>query len=276
VAITRIQAPSPNSSSRGSSTPRIIVLHTSQGATTNQNLATWVCDPASQVSYHVSVDNTTAGVCYEYVTRGRASWSVASYNPVALNGCFCTPASGGATWTRDQWLAQDTALASMAQWVAEEAARAGIPLMALTPGQAQGTGRGVCQHSDLGAAGGGHTDCGPGFPMDVLISLAAGDTPPAPVPAVMYEEELGMQLILGADGKATLPIPKYAGHLRLGCVQGGTVNVEWVGSTAATQTYDLNGKQRVDVPCGPGSNGLCVVYAGKALGPVGAAWIQVN
>jgi len=52
--------------------------------------------------------------------------------------------------------------------------------------------------------------------------------------------------------------------------------VEWVGSTAATQTYDLNGKQRVDVPCGPGSNGLCVVYAGKALGPVGAAWIQVN
>ena len=85
-----------------------------------------------------------------------------------------------------------------------------------------------------------------------------------------------MQLIPGDDGKATLPIPKYAGHLRLGCAQGGSVRVEWVNSSATTQEYDLSNKQRVDVPTGPGSNGLCIVYVGDALGPVGAAWIQTN
>jgi hypothetical protein len=30
----------------------------------------------------------------------------------------------------------------------------------------------VCQHSDLGAAGGGHHDCGPGYPFDRVLAMA--------------------------------------------------------------------------------------------------------
>jgi hypothetical protein len=72
-------------------------------------------------------------------------------------------------------------LQNAAAWVAEEAAAFGIPITRLTPQQAQGNGRGVCQHSDLGRWGGGHVDCGPGFPMDQVIAMAQGQGPsPAP------------------------------------------------------------------------------------------------
>jgi len=70
-------------------------------------------------------------------------------------------------------------LENCARWIAEEAAYFGIPVSRLTPTQAQGSGRGVCQHSDLGAWGGGHWDCGGSFPMDKVLSLAksqGGDT----------------------------------------------------------------------------------------------------
>jgi len=73
-------------------------------------------------------------------------------------------------------------LANCAAWIAEEAAAFGLPITRLTPSQAQGSGRGVCQHVDLGARGGGHHDCGAGFPMDYVLNLARGGggqpTPP--------------------------------------------------------------------------------------------------
>jgi hypothetical protein len=65
-------------------------------------------------------------------------------------------------------------LSTCASWVAEECARFGIPLRRLSASQAQGGEWGVCQHVDIGAAGGGHWDCGPGFPMDDVLALAAG------------------------------------------------------------------------------------------------------
>jgi hypothetical protein len=63
-------------------------------------------------------------------------------------------------------------LANAAAWIAEEAARFNIPIVKLTDAEAQGTGRGVCQHSNLGVGGGGHHDCGPGFPIDHVLALA--------------------------------------------------------------------------------------------------------
>ena len=67
-------------------------------------------------------------------------------------------------------------LANAAAWVAEEAAPFGIPIVALTAAQAQGGVAGVCQHVDLGAHGGNHWDCGPGFPMAQIIDMADGGT----------------------------------------------------------------------------------------------------
>jgi hypothetical protein len=69
-------------------------------------------------------------------------------------------------------------LKNAAQWLREEAGIYGIPLVNLTPSQAQGTGKGVCQHADLGAWGGGHVDCGKGFPIDYVLQLASSGNPP--------------------------------------------------------------------------------------------------
>jgi hypothetical protein len=65
-------------------------------------------------------------------------------------------------------------LENTARWIAEEAAYFGIPITKLSPAAAQGDGRGVCQHDDLGAWGGGHWDCGGGFPIDQVLDLARG------------------------------------------------------------------------------------------------------
>jgi hypothetical protein len=74
-------------------------------------------------------------------------------------------------------------LANTAAWVAEEAAHFGIPIVKLSAAQAQAGGPGVCQHADLGAMGGGHWDCGPGFPIDEVLSMAVGGGGTAPTPA---------------------------------------------------------------------------------------------
>jgi len=280
VTLTREWHPSPSYSSRGGAGVRLIVVHTSAGATSNPNLANFLCG-SNGVSYHISVDNVSGGqsapFCYEYVTRGNKPWANCNYNGVSITGCFCTTPEGGAGWSRDYWLsAQDRALWNMAAWVREESDYFGIPLVALSASQAQGSGRGVCQHADLGSNGCGHSDCGTGFPMDELIRRAKGGTPPPePEPVQpLYEEDMAMQVVLGEDNKASIVIPYGVSHLRLACSQGAHVNVEWPGSTTATKTYDLTGKKRVDVPCGPGSNGQAIIYSGDAGGPISACWIQ--
>jgi len=277
--LIRLWHPTGSYSSRGGASVRIVVLHTSAGATPNKNLGPFI-QGDNGVSYHVSFDNVTGGQaapeCWEYVTRGNKPWANCDLNSVSVTGCFCTDQQGGSGWSRSQWLAQDRALWNAAAWVREECQHFGIPIVALTPSQAQGGGRGVCQHMDLGGSGCGHADCGTGFPMDELIKRAKGGvgaTPQPEPPPLLLEEESLMQLVLGEDGKAALPIPNHATHLRLVCAQGAHVNVEWVNSTVSTKTYDLTGKKRVDVPCGAGSNGSCHIWSGDAGGPIGATWM---
>jgi hypothetical protein len=89
-------------------------------------------------------------------------------------------------------------LDNAAAWVAEEAAAFGLPIVGLTPSQAQGSGRGVCQHNDLGSWGCGHYDCGDGFPIDYVLEKAGGQAPDVPPPSA-------------AGGKAP-PFPYPSGH----------------------------------------------------------------
>ena len=207
MTLTRVPFPVESYSNRGGNTPRIIVLHTPAGATTNANLGPFLANTANGASYHASVDPFTPDTAYVYVDDSNASWSVAAYNGVALNVCFCTDGPNGSRGSRDYWLGhQAPALASAAQVVAAWSARWGIPLVALSAGQAQGSGRGVCQHSDLGAAGGGHSDCGPGFPMDELLRLAKG--PQAPT---ISEDDMGAI----TQNPHTVPVPPGAKTLIL-------------------------------------------------------------
>jgi peptidoglycan hydrolase-like protein with peptidoglycan-binding domain len=63
-------------------------------------------------------------------------------------------------------------LDNTARWIAEESGKFGIPITKLSASQAQGSSKGVCQHRDLGSWGGNHSDCGNGFPMDYVLSMA--------------------------------------------------------------------------------------------------------
>jgi hypothetical protein len=224
MALKRVWIPSPNHSPRGGARVRLIVLHTTEGAQSYQSLGAFFANPASQVSSHVGIDDTP-GTVGEYVRRSRAAWTAAGANQAGVHGEFCTPSGAADGWSRADWLGKHhQMLVNAAAWIREEAALLDIPIVALTPAQAQGSGRGVCQHSDLGAWGGGHHDCGHGFPMDYVISLARGGSPAG-------TEEL-MQpafMVKGANAKTPVAIPNGAKRLRLFSNGAAQVHVDLVG-----------------------------------------------
>lgn len=175
MPLRRLAMPSPNYSSRGGQQVRLIVLHTAEGALTIQSLGNFFANPASQVSSHVGIDDT-ANTVAEYVQRSGSSWTAASANPYSVQAELCAFAS----WNSATWNSHPQMLANVAAWIAEEAAAFGIPLVKLSASQAQGGQSGVCQHNDLGVAGGSHWDCGPSFPIDQVISMAKGGAAPLP------------------------------------------------------------------------------------------------
>lgn len=172
MALKRVSIPSPNYSSRGGATVTTIVLHTAEGATTYQSLGSFFANPASGVSSHVGIDDTPNTVG-EYVRRDGKAWTAANANPWSVQAELC----GFAAWTSQDWAQHEVMLQNTAAWIAEEAAHFNIPLVWLTEAQAQNPDtRGVCQHADLAEMGGGHWDCGPGFPMQQVLDMAAGHT----------------------------------------------------------------------------------------------------
>lgn len=177
MTLTRKSIPSPNYSSRGGATVRLIVIHTAEGATTIESLGNFFASSSSGVSSHTGIDDTP-GVIGEYVRRDYKAWTAANANPVAVQTELCAFAK----WDRAEWDRHPNMLSNCAQWIAEEAAKFGLPITKLTSAQAQGTGRGVCQHADLGSWGGGHWDCGGSFPIDHVLELARGGEPAPPTP----------------------------------------------------------------------------------------------
>ena len=173
MTLHRVQIPSPNYSSRGGAAIRLIVIHTAEGSKTYQSLGNYFANPSSQVSSHVGIDDTL-GTVGEYVNRSAKAWTSSNANPVAVQAELCAFAA----WSSSEWNNHPNMLANCAQWLAEEATAFNIPLVRLTPSQAQSNGRGVCGHMDLGAWGGNHSDPGVSFPMDAVIAQADGQKPP--------------------------------------------------------------------------------------------------
>jgi N-acetylmuramoyl-L-alanine amidase len=169
VALTRKPIPSPNYSSRGGSSVRLIVIHTAEGARTIEELGNFFANPGSGVSSHTGIDDTK-GVIGEYVRREYKAWTASGANPVAVQTELCAFAK----WDKAEWNRHPNMLSNCAAWIAEEAAKFGLPITKLSASQAQGSGRGVCQHVDLGAWGGGHWDCGGSFPIDDVLAMARG------------------------------------------------------------------------------------------------------
>lgn len=168
MALTRKAFPSPNYSSRGGATVRLIVIHTAEGAQTIESLGSFFQGDVS-ASSHTGIDDKK-GVIGEYVRRDYKAWTAANANPVAVQTELCAFAK----WSKAEWDKHPNMLANCAAWIAEEAKFFGIPITRLSASEAQGSGRGVCQHADLGSWGGGHWDCGSSFPMDEVLQMARG------------------------------------------------------------------------------------------------------
>lgn len=179
MTLSRVRILSPNYSSRGGSRVRLIVIHSSEGAQTYQALGNFFKNPSSGVSSHVGIDDTP-NVIGEYVDRNAKAWTAANANPVAVQAELCTPSGASVGWSTAVWNSHPVMLQNLAQWIKEEAAVFGIPLVLLTPQQATSNGVGICQHRDLGSWGGGHVDCGPNFPIADVIRMAQGVPEPTP------------------------------------------------------------------------------------------------
>jgi len=187
MALQRVQIPSPNySSSRARN--RLLVLHTSEGATTFNSLGNFLANPSSQVSYHVGFDNTTRDAIGEFVQPNRKSWSAHSANNEGEHGCFCVPSGAANGWSRNDWLARPLMLDAANAWLREESARYGVPLVRITPAQIASGASGVCDHHDCVEAGlgGTHVDCGLQLPWDVVLGGGAAPEPPKPEEPEMW------------------------------------------------------------------------------------------
>ena len=83
MALKRIWLPSPNYSSRGGSSVRLICLHSAEGARTIESLGSYFASSSSGVSSHTGADDkpNTVG---EYVKPGNKAWTQGNANPVAV------------------------------------------------------------------------------------------------------------------------------------------------------------------------------------------------
>jgi hypothetical protein len=187
MALNRLWMPSPNNGAR-SRQPRIIVIHTAEGARTIQSLGSFFANPGSGVSSQTGIDDSPNTVG-EYVRRDRAAWTQASFNSDSISTELCAFAS----WGRDEWLRHPTMLSNTTAWILEECAAAGIPFVRIDAAAAQGSGRGVCGHVDLGSRGGGHWDPGPSFPWDIVMSGSAAGPVPPPVPPGLNAAVVGIE-----------------------------------------------------------------------------------
>jgi N-acetylmuramoyl-L-alanine amidase len=268
MALKRVWIPTSNFNA-GYQMRRLIVLHSSEGAQTYQSLGNYFATGTKQASSHVGIDNAVDGTIGEYVKDANTAWTAANANPVAVQAELCTPSGASANWKTADWMARPIMLKNAAEWIKEESWKFTIPIRKLTPAQAQGNGAGVCQHMDLGVWGGAHHDCGPGFPIDYVISLALGTIITTPTKA----DDDTMVIEFGADSKAGIPVPKDATHFRVSTAQTANLGWSWPGTTSKG-TMVLGGNTlRVDVPLANGQTGLIVITKNGATGPVYGCWI---
>ncbi len=149
-----------NQSSRNGLKPRLIVLHTTEGHNRPglgdlRGLVSYFDNPRNQVSSHVA--NDAEGNDARIVPDERKAFTQAAFNSIALS----IEQIGFASQTQFP----QAQLENTARWIAHWSSKWGIPIR-------HSTTSGVCQHRDLGSAGGGHVDCGPNYPLGRVLSMA--------------------------------------------------------------------------------------------------------
>jgi hypothetical protein len=154
-----------------------IVFHTTEGAMTIESLGDWFGQTAAACSSHHGADQYKRVLgCYVY--EQHKAWTQGNANPYCLSLEMCAYAS----WSRSTWLSKPILLDNAAEWCRYLVDKYDVPWTLLNNSQAQNPDvRGICQHVNFGSWGSNHSDCGSGFPMDVVIDKAKkwGGTPPA-------------------------------------------------------------------------------------------------
>lgn len=158
---------SPNRSSRGGATPRLMVLHSTESdhAAGNSDLAAianYFGSSSAQASSHVLTD--ADGNSARCVADADKAWTQAGFNPYCLSIEQIGRASQG-SWDDDE-------VRESARWLAKWSRDFKIPLVRGAVSGSTITRAGVVTHKDLGTYGGGHVDPGAGYPVDRVIELA--------------------------------------------------------------------------------------------------------
>jgi hypothetical protein len=156
---------SPCRSSRLGVKPRLIVLHITvshnrPGLSDLQALVDFFGRLSTQASSHIV--NDAEGHDARCVPDAEKAWTQAAYNALSLSIEQIEPAAK----SRARWLEENAKqLDNTAAWMAKWSVAYGIPLV-------HSTTHGVCEHRELGAAGGGHSDVGLGYPLDLVLAKA--------------------------------------------------------------------------------------------------------
>lgn len=161
LQLNPINMPLPNSCTggpRSGSEIKIIVLHDSEIAP-GSNALTTLHNVLQEQNLSVQVGIEADGTCARFCSDLVVAEQVAAFNQQALG----FEQIGFASYTN--WPKAQTEVA--AKWIAYWANKYGIPLT-------HSTTHGICRHMDLGAAGGGHSDPGSGYPFTEVLKEAAG------------------------------------------------------------------------------------------------------
>jgi hypothetical protein len=156
---------------------RLIVVHHTAGAersTSAEDGAAYDARRTDGTSTHYFIDSNSVVQCVR--TTDMAHTARRRGNQIGIQYEFC-----GTLQTRAQWLdaASRPLIRNAARQIARDAKKYGIPVLrkltvAETRNAYYGNGKGLCSHWDCTRAfpedDGDHTDPGPNFPWDVLIS----------------------------------------------------------------------------------------------------------
>lgn len=150
----------------------LVFVHVMEGGCAGS--VAWLCSGKVQASVHLCM-NEDGSLVYQLVPLGQKAWGECSFNGRGVSLELPGITSEGLPDAR--W----RAAALIVAWLCRA--------YAIPPVWAQGgQGRGVCQHHDLGAAGGGHVDCSPvgspvwitfiGYVKEAFDAFGDGPLPP--------------------------------------------------------------------------------------------------
>lgn len=208
-----------HSSSRGGAKVIWVAVHTAEGSTTTESLLRYFQDTSdpNRGSSHAAIDDGELEQGGPWVPYDRAAWTLRNGNEESDNVEVC----GFARWSRAEWLRHGRMLELVAVWIAQRCKARGIPIRKLTPSQVGQRMAGVIGHVDytLGTGDGTHTDPGPNFPWDLVITRAREIANPSTedddmTPAELFASRVGANYDTAFDEYSDNP--GTVGHFMLG------------------------------------------------------------